>query len=260
MFEDGCGMLSLFTGFRQSISNSFFFPGHICCLCFGMCRKPNFLFRLQAVLSTYNPQTSTDMKKLLKFMGVAVVAAACFSLPNHDARGASQTATTTLTVTVPPYVVLYYPSNLTLVLADVGSNKAATADVSWTETDTNPNPTLTVSPFSAPYSASKSLTVPNIWAIRGISASGSATVAIAGTSNQTTTVSNSGTNIPISGLSVSSGSTGAATTIPVLLNGMTPVFGNVGMTLDMTALNSASAGVKSGNYTGGQYSITVTVN
>ncbi|NTW56317.1 MAG: hypothetical protein HGB20_04650 [Chlorobiaceae bacterium] len=200
------------------------------------------------------------MKKLLKFMGVAVVAAACFYLPNHDARGASQTATTTLTVTVPPYVVIYYPTSLKVILADAGSTTTSTAAVSWTETDTDPNPTLTVSPFTAPYSASKSLTVPNIWAIRGISASGSAGVAIAGTSNQTTTVTNSGKNIPISGLNVSSGSVAAGSSITVPLNGMTPVYGNVGMTLDMTALNSISPGVKSGDYTGGQYSITVTVN
>ena len=200
------------------------------------------------------------MKKLLKFMGAAVVAAACFSPVNHDACAASQTGTTTLTVTVPPYVVLYYPTSLKVILADAGSTKTSTADVSWTETDTDPNPALTVSPFTAPYSATKALTVPKIWAIRGISASGSATVAIAGTSSQTTTVTNSGNNILISGLSVSSGSVASNSSISVPLTGMTPVYGNVGMTLNMADLNSTSGGVISGDYTGGQYSITVTVN
>lgn len=199
------------------------------------------------------------MKKQLKYLGMAIFAAASISLTSYDAQSATASGTTTLRVTVPPYVVLYYPSALTIVLADIGTTQSPTASVDWTENNEDPTPSLTVS-STGPYSAAKSLTVPNVWAIRGVSASGNASVSIAGSTGTSTTVSNSGKNIPITGLNVSSGSVAAGTPITVPLTGMSPVLGNVGMTLDMSALNSGSSGVLSGTYTGGQYSITVTVN
>jgi hypothetical protein len=199
------------------------------------------------------------MRKGLKYTGLAIVAAAGIFLTNNQAQAATANGTTTLKLTVPAYVVLYYPGALNIVLADVGSTQTSTASVAWTENDADPTPSLTVS-SSGPYSGAKALTVPNVWAIRGVSSSGNATVAITGTTGTSTTVSNSGKNIPISGLNVSSGAVTAGSSISVPLNGMTPVYGNVGMTLDMTALNSGTSGVKSGDYTGGQYSISVTVN
>lgn len=190
-------------------------------------------------------------------MGLAAVVAASLSFTNN-VQAATATGTTSLTITVPPFVVLYYPSALNIVLADPGTTQTATSSVSWAEGNADPSPSLTVSSADV-YANNKAITIPNIWAIRGISASGKASVSITGTSGQTTTVSNTGKDIDVSGLQVSSDSVEAGTNILVPLAGMTPVYGNVLMTLDMDELNSGAAGIKSGNYTGGQYTITVQV-
>ena len=200
------------------------------------------------------------MKKLFKTLGICSLALpACLALAGGSASAASVSGSTNLTVTVPPFITLYYPTALKLTLADAGSSAiATTADVTGTEAAGVINAaTLDVSSAANPYTATKSLTINDVWAVRGLTASGSVTVAITQTAitltNGTKTIS-----IPAAGLKVADAvTTAGAASITSALTGMTPAKGNIKMTLDMSTLNTA--GAISGAYTlNSAYTITVT--
>ncbi|UWX57069.1 hypothetical protein NY406_07515 [Chlorobaculum sp. MV4-Y] len=160
-------------------------------------------------------------------------------------------------MTVPPFVILYYPSNISITLKDrwTGATAGGTGTTT-TFTDVVDGDTLdaTIDPGTAP-STTIAITISNAWAVRGLSAAGTATVSIkpkntpAG-STITLTGDASAGSLAINSLTATSG--GSAT---FGLTGMTPVYGDVGMTIDMANAN------KSGTFAGGDgYTITVVTN
>lgn len=202
------------------------------------------------------------MKKLFKTLGICALA-----LPAYLAStgGAAQAVTgpTNLTIVVPEFIILYYPTALTITLADVGTAATPTALMTGTE-----NATEEVTPVTLDdgddgnkYTATKALTINNVWAVRGLTPTGTVKVAITPATkiDLTHTVDSSKKiNIPAGGLKVADAdnTTGSAF-ITTTLNGMTAVPGNIKMTLDMSSLNAV--GAKSGSYSAtGAYTITVT--
>lgn len=186
------------------------------------------------------------MNKLTRIIGTCSLAALGTLGLAGNGQAATSSGTTSLSVTIPAFAILYYPSSIAVTLADKtdGDGVDTLQDLTYDEsTDTMSGEVL---PVAAPSNAA-TITLPKVWAVRGLSSSGNATVAIS--SSSTTLTKTGGGTIGMSALKVN-GSTGSTT---VALSGMTAVKGNVGMTLDMS---SAS---QSGQFTGGSYTITVTV-
>jgi hypothetical protein len=194
-------------------------------------------------------QQRTIMKKHLKnFKNISIAALAGLSLlaPVHAALAAQSVGTTTLTVTIPPFAILYYPNSIAMTLKDKTDADGVNTSQNLLYNEETGAMDLEVDPGTAP-SNSTSITLANVWAVRGLSTGGNATVAITSTAS-TLTLSNGGT-ISIGTLKVNNTETSAT----VALTGMTPVKGSVGMTIDM-----ANA-TRSGTFTGGSYTLTVTV-
>jgi hypothetical protein len=193
------------------------------------------------------------MKKLLKSLAIGTLALP-FALALNGGKAEAVTGTTALTVNVPNFIILYYPSALTLNFANmtvdpaVGDSGTFSFGVATDNTVTKTGADLTTS-----NTYSRTFTIPDIWAVRGITPSGTMDISIASTSSTLTNTTAGGGSISVGSLEVTpfGGSTGASLT-GVTMTGMAPKFGSVGMTLNMTSAT------KSGTFNGGSYTITVT--
>ena len=168
----------------------------------------------------------------------------------------TQTGTTNVSVITPAFVVLsYYDTiNLTLSAPTSGDGKVSTAQgvsVSWN----GGQDTQTVDAGIAATGGTgvTAVTLQNAWAVRGLSPSGTVTVAIASASGDTLT--NGTSTIGMSGYTVSSGAVAAAASITAPLAGLSAANstkGNVNLNLNF------SGTTKSGAHTGGKFQITAT--
>lgn len=187
------------------------------------------------------------MKKLYKIIGTSVLAAlALLSISPQAANAVS--GQTNLTVDIPPFLVLYYPAALRINLAD---KSTVVKDEQLFEFDEAGDLSTILTTSSAEFIDTIYLEVPNIWAIRGVTASGNAKVHI-GPSEITLTDAVSKQEIKVAVPIVN----GKGDEDIVALSGSLPVFGKIGMTISLGGLNVP--GSKTGSFTGGFYEMTVT--
>ncbi|NTU68848.1 MAG: hypothetical protein HGB02_08220 [Chlorobiaceae bacterium] len=188
--------------------------------------------------------------KNIRSLGIAAIAGLCLLGTGNNALAV--TGATTVTVVVPAFLVLYYPTALTINLYD---SSTATATASVTSSESSPDTfgdatTLTVA--SSDVFGSKSVNIPKAWAIRGMTTSGNARVQIA---LNNATLSESTNNSPAKTITVSAQKiNNASNDETIALTGMTPKYGSVALTLDMSGLNTG----KSGTFTGTAPTYTIT--
>lgn len=191
------------------------------------------------------------MKKQVKHIGIAMLASLGLLGTGNNAQAV--TGATTLTVSVPAFLVLYYPTALKVNLYDA-STATATANVESSENagGTIDDPTLALTVSSANNYSSKTINIPKVWAIRGITNSGTASVSIA---LNNATLTESANNSPSKTITVSAPKiNNSSANETITLTGMTPVYGSVTMTLDLSNLN----GAKAGNFVGTSPTYTIT--
>jgi hypothetical protein len=161
-------------------------------------------------------------------------------------------------IDVPTFLVLYYPEKLRINLADMSISEKDSSPYPFVYDEaTNSLNAVLTSNDNDVYSSSKQLVVPNIWAVRGVSSNGNATVAIssAGSMDLFSDAGDHSTTISISDLKIVDRSDNADSELNIALQGMMPIYCGVSMTLDLSSLNDY--GVKSGSFSGFSYTITV---
>ena len=172
--------------------------------------------------------------------------------------GQSTSGTADLSATVPEFIVLHYYSGIALNFATPTSEAVTqgsnSLNVSWAGESSGGTDLAAANLMSAKMELDGTKTtvrLPNVWAVRGFSKSGTALVAVAIPSGKET-LSNGESRIVISNVKVSdeSSSSGSITTA---LNGIAKskaTFGSVLMDLDFSGTNRA------GRHSGAQYTIT----
>ncbi len=182
-----------------------------------------------------------------------------FGVSSSAHAAASQNGTTSLTVTMPEFIVLSYYGNLGLTLTANNSTSASDAayNIAWADTGTGD--AVTTISGAGGGADSQAITLQNAWAIRGLAPTGKATVAIESVSSSLSRTSGVGgaavtSTIAMSGLNVGYGGA-TSTSINAPLNGLSSgsaTKGDVTMTL-----NFANTKL-SGQHTGGSFKITAT--
>ncbi|NTV61801.1 MAG: hypothetical protein HGA77_10920 [Chlorobiaceae bacterium] len=175
--------------------------------------------------------------------------------------GQSSSGSADISASVPDFIILHYYSSLNLNFATPTSEAlnegTSNLDVTW-KGESSGSQLATGSLMSANLEldgATKTVTIPSVWAIRGFSKSGTATVTVSVPAEKGVLASSDGTSkIIMSNVRVSNnGNTGS--TITAGLNGITrsrATIGNVVMDMNFDQTK------KSGLHTGGQYLITAT--
>ena len=198
------------------------------------------------------------MPRLLAGMLISLIAIALPSAIPLMAKKNPGTvsATTSISISLPDFIILHYYSGLTLNFEQFSSavdQGSADFDVQWSGTAES-NTALAEENTVSQLPARITIQMPNVWAIRGLSPSGSAMISIEITNSDIV----SGTSV----ISMASGSGNieiddnaghSGTTINTNLNGIgtnTATIGNVQITLDFSRTTRA------GLHTGGQYKIT----
>ncbi len=187
-----------------------------------------------------------------------LIGAALMITASNPLLAASTSGTTNVTVTVPEFIVLHYYSNMTLNFAtpeteaiNQGQNSM---DVSWSGDTSNGENLASANLMNAKLELDGTKTtvkLDNVWAVRGFSKSGNATVAVTVPQNKMTLESS---EIGISNAQVTDG-TSTGSSITTKLGGITragATLGGIRMDLDF------SKTTLSGTHTGGQYTITAT--
>ncbi|NTW55653.1 MAG: hypothetical protein HGB20_01250 [Chlorobiaceae bacterium] len=187
-----------------------------------------------------------------------LIGAALMTTISNPLMAASTSGTTNVTVTVPEFIVLHYYSSITLNFAtpeteaiNQGQNSM---DVSWSGTTSNGSSLESGNLMTAKLELDGTKTnvkLNNVWAVRGFSKSGNATVAVTIPQNKMTLGSS---EIGISNAQVTDG-TNTGVSISTKLGGITragATLGGVRMDLDFSKTSL------SGTHTGGQYTITAT--
>ncbi|NTW10218.1 MAG: hypothetical protein HGA26_02530 [Chlorobiaceae bacterium] len=172
--------------------------------------------------------------------------------------GATTSGTTNVTVTVPEFIVLHYYSSITLNFAtpdtealNQGENSM---DAGWNGTTSNGATLSSADLMGAKIELDGTKTtvkLNNVWAVRGFSRSGNATVAITLPGDK---MALGISEIGMSNAKVTDG-TSTSNSITTKLNGITKsgaTIGGVQIDLDF------SKTTLSGTHTGGQYMITAT--
>lgn len=100
------------------------------------------------------------------------------------AVAASQSGSTTVTVSMPEYLVLHYYSaiGINFTAASAASSSTGSFELSWTDLGASASTELAAS-ASATGPASTTVTLENAWALAGLSSSGTASVEISGDSS-----------------------------------------------------------------------------
>lgn len=198
------------------------------------------------------------MPRLLAGMLISLIAIALPSAIPLMAKKKPGTvsATTNISIALPDFIILHYYSGLTLNFEQFSSavdQGSTDFDVQWSGTAES-NSSLAEENTVSQLPARITIQMPNVWAIRGLSPSGSAMISIEITNSDIV----SGTSV----ISMASGSGNieiddnaghSGTTINTNLNGIgtnTATIGNVQITLDFSRTTRA------GLHTGGQYKIT----
>ena len=178
--------------------------------------------------------------------------------------GAAQTATgsSTVTVTVPDVIILDYFSSINLALAGqteshehstYSQSAIASGDQSFNGTGYLATANLATASAAALNGSDVTLTMQNVWAVRGFSSTGKATVSVTGPGSLTKSSSNS--SIAVSKLQVmvdGAATSTANNSITTNLNGIQKANATMGDVI--MGLNFTNTSL-SGDYTG---SITIT--
>jgi len=171
--------------------------------------------------------------------------------------GASKTGTTTLSITLPDCIILHYYSTLNLTFEEysqaVDEGGSGTWNVQWSGAAEGGNQ-LSASTIQNVLPGTVTMTIPNVWAVRGLSPSGNAKVTLTVVNSQLVSGSSKITILSGSGQTQIDDNAGhSGTSINTSLNGIAAsnaTIGNVRMTLDFSQTNMAGA------HSGGQYKIT----
>jgi len=203
------------------------------------------------------------MITLKKKLGVLALSAA-MSIPFGSSAHAVQTSgSTDIKVNLPDIIILHYISDITLNFgSDIGQSaneSGASWTVAWdgaTSDGSGELPGGNLDDTSNELGAISTIdvTLPNVWAIRGLSSIGTATVEIAG--GNATLANGTSSSIALSDFTVSgSGNTSASITAD--LNGLHKTTATVG---DVNLKMDVSAAALSGLYdtSGTEYTITAT--
>ncbi|MCF8383708.1 MAG: hypothetical protein K9G39_08990 [Chlorobium sp.] len=171
--------------------------------------------------------------------------------------GSQKTGTTTLSIKLPDCIILHYYSALNLTFEEysraIEEGGGGTWNVQWNGAAAGGNQ-LSASSIQDVLPGTVALTIPNVWAIRGLSPSGNAKVTITVVNNQLVSGSSKITILSGSDQTLIDDNAGhSGTSINTSLNGIAAsnaTIGNVRMTLDFSKTNMAGA------HSGGQYKIT----
>jgi hypothetical protein len=187
-----------------------------------------------------------------------IISTAILTTISGPLMAATTSGTTNVTVTVPEFIVLHYYSSIALNFTtpasesvDQGSNSM---DVTWDGSTSNGSSLSSSNLIGAKLELDGTATtvkLNNVWAVRGFSKSGNATVSITLPGNKMTL---GASEIGISNAQVTDG-TMTGSTITTKLNGITKTgatIGGIRMDLDF------SKTTLSGTHTGGSYMITAT--
>ncbi|MBM3162521.1 MAG: hypothetical protein FJZ79_04235 [Chlorobi bacterium] len=181
---------------------------------------------------------------------------AVLSMPS-PASGATKTGSTTVSITLPDCIILHYYSALNLRFEDysqaVDEGGGGSWNVQWSGA-ADGGSQLSASTIQDVLPGTVAMTIPNVWAIRGLSPTGTAKVTISVVNNQMLSGSSKITILSGAGQTRIDDNAGhSGTSINTSLNGLTTssaTIGNVRMTLDFSQTNMA------GTHSGGQYKIT----
>ncbi len=204
--------------------------------------------------------------KLKNAIGAFILGATLVSPFGKTLHAAQASGSTDIMVRLPNIIILHYLSDLTLDFStdisegsDEGASSWTTAWNGGTSTGTaelaqgsglNDNTT-----YELDGNTTINVTIPNVWAIRGFSSNGTATVSIA--EGNTTLTNTQADSIELSDFEVSDGSRTGDEITGVALNGIaksTATLGNVNLIMDLSGANT------SGDYLGDgtEYTITAT--
>jgi hypothetical protein len=188
----------------------------------------------------------------------AIFAALVAILFSGSALAASASGTTNVTVNVPEFIILHYYSAITLSFdtpsAEAVSEGSSSANVDWNGSVSNAGELAAANLMSAKMElegTTTTVTLPNVWAVRGFSKSGTAKIEVVIPAGKGT-LANGDSQISISNVKVSS-SADTGMSIMTELNGIAKskaTFGSILMDLDFSKTN------RSGLHSGGQYTIT----
>ena len=194
------------------------------------------------------------MKRCDKKMVSMVLAALLYALLPFQGANAA-TGQTDVTVNFPDIIILHYPNSLTLSFTasdaniDEGGLSATDALGVTASLDANIIPLIAGDTYDTDTVAA---TVSNVWAVRGITASGNIDVAV---NLDAATASNGTSDAVMSGLQVQTASVAAGDPIQVAAPGLRAVnatAGDIVFDLDISGVTA------SGDHTGIQYTITAT--
>jgi len=203
-----------------------------------------------------------------KILSVLVLTAALAFPLGNNANAAQTSGSTSVSVTLPDIIILHYISGITLNFTTEITEGINEATTSWTVAwDGTPSEGTLELANGASSNLSNAVTeldgnpitvnIPNVWAIRGFSSDGTATVAIKlDDARLDSEATGSSAYITMSNPQVddNDGHVGATITAAPL-NGIkksTATVGNVNLTFDL------QNAVESATYSGGQYTITAT--
>ena len=191
-----------------------------------------------------------------------------FSLPVHASSSqVSGTVTSNpvnVNVTVPEFIILHYYSSLDLTFAtdsqalDEGTN---TMNVGWDDSIEGNSPIVATQDADTELDVNSTVTVsiPDVWAVRGFAPNGKATVTINSNATQLTKQNTSGATLSTIGVSdvgvTDESNVSSGTSIDVTLNGIAKSTASKGgVTMGLNFANTT----QSGAHTGAVYTITAT--
>lgn len=195
-----------------------------------------------------------NLKKVFTALSLAV---SILFIGKATASAASQNGSTNVSIVLPDCIILHYYSALTLNFSEyndaIDQGGSNTWNVAWSGT-ADGGSQLSANTISQIVPDLVTLTIPNAWAIRGLSPSGNAKVTLTIVNNTLTSGASKITIKNGAGDSLISDNGGnSGTSITTSLKGITTsqaTIGNVRMTLDF------SQTIQAGAHSGGQYKIT----
>ncbi|NTW55656.1 MAG: hypothetical protein HGB20_01265 [Chlorobiaceae bacterium] len=197
------------------------------------------------------------MSKKNIIIGLFLTSITFTSLEPVIVSAATKTGTTNVSIVLPDLVILHYYSALNLTFEQytqsVNEGSGGTYNVQWSGTTDSGN-TMTTSSLQNVLPGTVSMTIPSVWAVRGLSPSGNAQVSISVLNSQLVSGNSKVTILTGTGNTEINDNAGhSGTSITTALKGITAAnatIGNVKMTLDFSQTTLAGA------HSGGQYMIT----
>lgn len=182
--------------------------------------------------------------KLKHTIGALTLVSVMLSPFGKSLVAANTNASTDIIVRLPDIIILHYISTITLDfgadIAETGNEGAGSWDTDWDGTVStggseleSGNLDLTTSNLDV-LGTLDDVTITNVWAIRGLSSNGEATVSI---SNTSPILTNSIDNISLSDFKVSTAGVSASDSITAPLNGLSrssATIGNVLLDIDLS--------------------------